>query len=260
MFRVLFFFLLFGIISCGDQAPPTDPPAMTVIQEDTIVAPPICLDSAVFMKSGVSLTQKDSSLWLIQVRRRGIPTDRIRFMDWYFHRSCDPAITTLDSLIVHLQDGQQLIQPFEYTTEEYRAVLRPKINFVDFNFDGFLDFRIYSAPLSSEKNHVFAYYLYDRQRGDFQFSEILSQTTNLQVDAENGTIQTFNTTGHDGMVFRSSTYIFRKDEMVELSRQQQDFLPDLGVYVLEYYQLRNGNFKLIDQDTIKGGGAVLENY
>jgi hypothetical protein len=260
MLRVFLFVMLFGLLACSQEAPATEGDAPATEPEVPIMEAEVCLDSTAFDQGGVNITQQDSSRWLIQVRRRGIPDKNIQYMDWYFHRTCDPNLTVLDSLIVHLREGWQLIQPFAYTTTDDREVLRPKINFVDFNFDGFLDFRIFSAPSSTESNRVYSYYLYDSQRGDYRFSDILSQTTNLHADPETGKIKTFRTTGHQGKSFRASTYIFRKDELIELSRQQQDFLPDLGVSVLEYYQLRNGTFLLIDQDTIKAGGAILEKY
>ena len=253
MYRISGILSLLCIIACGE----INQQGEQALEEPATLLPAPCIDSLFYTKAGMELSTADSSLWEIKFRQRGIPIKQINFIDWYFNRDCATETTLLDSLILILENGTQSIQPFEYEARNDQEIFRPKINFVDFNFDSYLDFRIFSAPFSGMQNHIYAYYLYDPETSSFEFSEVLSQTSNLHVDEETGTLKTFQSSGHSGMIFRASTYIFRKDSLYELNRQEQEYDAAQNVYLLSYYELRNGNFKHIDTDTIGPNGTKL---
>lgn len=104
------------------------------------------------------------------------------------------------------------------------------INLKDYNFDGAPDISIYGTQ-SGMKNIIVTIYIYDREMDGYYKNEILSQSSNCEIDSANKTISTFGQGGMASMIFNSETYIWDNDNLIMVKSIRQNYNDEIDLFV-----------------------------
>ena len=103
-----------------------------------------------------------------------------------------------------------------------------KIDFADYNFDGFLDiaFRSYFGPVG--KSEIF---MYNPQTLTFYRHEELSGMESVGIDEETQTIKTFEDGGDRGRIYDSREYKWINGQLTLIHSDSSSYDADLDLYV-----------------------------
>lgn len=96
-----------------------------------------------------------------------------------------------------------------------------KIDSLDFNFDGYSDFRIYIMP--DGRSSYYRYYIYDPDNNIFVNFKKLSDLPNPTFDKKAHLITTYHPGGHAGRIYISEKYSWIDGKLIRVSSEKQDW-------------------------------------
>jgi hypothetical protein len=155
--------------------------------------------------------------------------------------------------ILNLKANQQ-IQIIEDQTqtdffEDNKYEFKKAIEFIDINFDGYLDIKVFEAE--NQFNISYRLWIFDPNLNKFIFDEPLTRLVggNLNIDVDSKTIKTGGTGGCVGMCYEWDTYQFNSKKLILIEREKQERFdtPDNGSYtfVRTLEKLIDGKLKIV---------------
>lgn len=145
------------------------------------------------------------------------------------------------------------IQTFQFNDEfgtyfqSYESILQLDILFHDYNFDGIVDFGIYSEGRSGVTNEVRDYYIFNSNSKSFNNS---IRMTNVSFDKTKKLVkQSWNGGGGNGGM---ATFKFTKsDTLIMIKSVSKQYIHDLEAFVRETKILNGDRTYFIKMDTVK---------
>ncbi len=167
---------------------------------------------------------------------------------FYLHTHDDSVWTNYDSISI-LDQNKNRIQNiyFENTQIEendkhFIKQWAPGLEFLDFNFDGYLDFRIFTNPGS--RNYFYDYWSFNPKTKKYIYNPKLSNIGGLEVDTLKRQLHSYYDSGNDE--YNSESYNLYQQTPILLEKEKL-----YGVYVndgkkIERKYLIKENYKRID--------------
>ncbi|MBR9919942.1 MAG: hypothetical protein GYB31_03825 [Bacteroidetes bacterium] len=234
------------LLLTGCQSGDTDYHSAPEPKKEEIIT--VCSDSSLLKKRHIRFAEKEG-IWQLEADQRAVRLNDITLIRWYFSGSCDQLEVKCDSLVLKGTDLRQVLKPEKLFVGKEK-IKRFPINFDDYNFDGYKDFRIYSNE-DDAKNIYYSYYLFDRQEEKYLYSGMLSQLSNLQTDSNTGLLQSFTNDAPSGMEHTARRWRFQGDHLEEVWRQKQYYDARLNLHIVELSEWRENRLQLIARDTIR---------
>jgi tetratricopeptide (TPR) repeat protein len=127
-----------------------------------------------------------------------------------------------DLLLQTIDNAGQYDQNIDYKKDRIDYVLSDlKVNSLDYNFDGYTDFRIYIMP--NGRSSYYRYYIYDPGNNTFVNYDKLSDLPNPTFDKKAGLITTYHPGGHAGRIYISEKYSWIDGKLMRVSAENQDW-------------------------------------
>lgn len=148
----------------------------------------------------------------------------------------------LDSIRVTSPFIQNIILPhygcgmYLYLNGKYEVNNGYVIN-CDINHDGYLDIGVYDMSLSGAGyNSTFDYYIYNRKKRQFEFSEDFS-LPNLKYNEEDSTYLSAGYGSGGGMIYRKTKYKLINNHLIPIYFEDQDFNSKLNKLIRKSYKI-----------------------
>lgn len=180
------------------------------------------------------------------------------YPSYYFYqfRHDDSSRTYFDSILV-TDNNKQKIQNISFKgtiAEENYSKLpdfgEPAFDFLDLNFDDYLDLRFYSS--SGGRNYYSDYWLFNPKTGKFIYSSKLSNIANLEVDTIKNQLYSYYYTGFYEYEYEVYKLIQNKPIIMVKEIVYRDWADNLDKispeeYTKEIYKRKNGKLELISK-------------
>lgn len=177
---------------------------------------------------------------------------------YYFYqfRHDDSSRTYFDSILV-VDNKKQKIQNISFKgtiAEENYSKLpdigEPAFDFLDLNFDDYLDLRFYSSPGS--RNDYYDYWLFNPKTKKYIYNSKLSNIANLEVDTLKNQLYSYYYTGFNEYEYEVYKLINNKPMLMEKEIVYSVYYENLDKispedYTKEIYKRKNGRLVLISK-------------
>jgi hypothetical protein len=131
----------------------------------------------------------------------------------------------------------------------------PGIEFIDLNFDGYLDIKMFNNRAANGVNAGYAAYLFDPLTRQFIHSESFSDIlggTGIELDSEKHEITSSGELGCLGGCWSIDTYKVQGDTLILIRREHQDQDMDHpGDFLLIREEMLNGILTVVSKEKIK---------
>jgi hypothetical protein len=131
------------------------------------------------------------------------------------------------------------------------------VQFVDLNFDGYLDLRLLNNT-GATGNNWYASYIYDPASGKFKFQSELSKLSGIRIDGDNKQIVTYSRIGYceEAMEYYKvvkDKLVLVKAEWTEIDRTRDKEMKDGGFGCFKYTGIpHNKKIKTIKEEPLYG--------
>ena len=177
---------------------------------------------------------------------------------YYFYqfRHDDSSRTYFDSILV-VDNKKQKIQNISFKgtiAEENYSKLpdigEPAFDFLDLNFDDYLDLRFYSSPGS--RNDYYDYWLFNPKTKKYIYNSKLSNIANLEVDTVKKQLNSLRYSGSNEYDFEAFKYINNVPVVVEKENVYAVYEKSVNenipkYFIKEIYKRKNGKLVLISK-------------
>ena len=208
-----------------------------------------CMDYDFLAEKNIQYDRIKEQTWMLSYEKEVTETPRIQSITLRAKHQCPEEFTELFDLFLQLEKDTQRIQPQMYYFHDVDQITNPQIDFIDFNFDGELDFRVFCSATGNGMT-LYTYYVYNPKTGQFEYSKALSGTSSLKVDKENKTLHSFGKGGHAGKIYGSTDYHYVNGQLTPYKSERQTYEDSLNAYIrtTTFYEQDN---KRIIMDTIR---------
>lgn len=200
---------------------------------------------------------ENDSVFAYELNRLKIKIHK-NYPDYYFYqfRHDDTSRTYFDSILV-VDNKKQKIQNISFKgtiAEENYSNLPdiggPAFDFLDLNFDDYLDLRFYSS--SGGRNYYCDYWFFNPKTKKFIYSSKLSNIANLEVDTIKNQLYSYYYTGFNEYEYEVYKLIQNKPILMVKEIVYRDWDDNLNKispdeYTKEIYKRRNGKLELISK-------------
>ncbi len=141
--------------------------------------------------------------------------------------------------------------PFDMMSdEEY-----PGIQFIDLNFDDYLDIKIFNNRAANGVNAGYAAYLFSSHSHSFNYSQAFSEIlggTGIELDSSKHEIISSGELGCMGGCWSTDTYQVHNDSLILIKSVHQDQDPEHpGKFILVTEELRGGKLIVISKKSVE---------
>lgn len=204
-----------------------------------------------------NINSENDSVFAYELNRLKIKINQ-NYPAYYFYqfRHDDSSRTYFDSILV-VDNKKQKIQNISFkgtiAEENYYKlpdIGEPAFDFLDLNFDDYLDLRFYSN--SGGRNYYCDYWLFNPKSKKFIYSSKLSDVANLQVDTSKNKLFSYYYTGFNEYEYEVYKLINNNPIIVVKEIVYRDWDDNLDKispenYTKEIYRRKNGKLTLISK-------------
>lgn len=179
---------------------------------------------------------------------------RLPEYSFYLYTHDDTTWTYYDSVSV-FDENKIKLQTIYFSDDDDELSMRKQyaygLEFLDLNFDNYLDMRLFVTPGSS--NYGYMCWLYNKKNNLYEYNNLLSELVNVEVDTTNKLLKSYYRSGIDE--YDHKTYKYINDILVLIERELvygvYEEKPQLEKKYLieEKYKRINGNLRLISKKT-----------
>jgi hypothetical protein len=204
-----------------------------------------------------NIVGKNDSIFAYELNRQKIKIHQ-NYPDYYLYQYSydDSSRTYFDSILV-VDNKKQKIQNISFKgtiAEENYSKLpdigEPAFDFLDLNFDDYLDLRFYSSPGS--RNDYYDYWLFNPKTKKYIYNSKLSNIANLEVDTVKKQLNSLRYSGSNEYDSEAYKYINNVPVVVEkenvyavYEKSVNENIPNY--FIKEIYKRKNGKLVLISK-------------
>jgi hypothetical protein len=169
------------------------------------------------------------------------------FSEWNYELSFSTSLNGPVTQTICDESGS----PFTMMEEEQY----PGIEFIDLNFDGYLDIKMFNNRAANGVNAGYAAYLFDSLTRQFIHSETFSDIlggTGIELDSAKHEITSTGELGCLGGCWSIDTYKVQGDALILIGREHQDQDMDHpGDFLLIKEEMLNGSLTVVSKERVK---------
>lgn len=183
-----------------------------------------CLDGNQLKRWGIrydTLVGKSGTVWRLSYSEKdtGVVKPPVDSLLYYYSFSAEKVCEQkdslfpmpLDSLALCIGDQHYAVDsPEVYPAYSYEDLTQTQITLRDYNFDGFMDFRLYYRYWSGAANPVFGFFLFDEEKDRFQYAGMLD---NPFFYPEERAVVTVFSSGNAGATGVEGSYRLSQDDI-----------------------------------------------
>jgi len=162
-----------------------------------------------------------------------------------FYSSISDNETSLDSLMFEYDGKAQTVRDSALNFADVGFNDSAPINVSDYNFDGYLDFSIYSRNSGTGHNNRYETFIYNPKIKEFSHHPMLSDMVNVTIDSKAKTIKSYSTIGGNAdLRYSSQEYKWINGQLTLTHSVEQDYGDLSQTYILRITKtLKNGKLE-----------------